>query len=534
MFSTRRVILCLLLVVSVAVCGHAQSIATKESTASISGKVTFKGEGLQGVIITLRVSDAGSSRKLTNYRGVTDAKGEYRIANVPAGTYTVTPAAAAFVGEEELGGERSLIVNKDENIENLDFSLIRGGVITGKVVDADGQPQIEEEVRVTSARNPSMRSGRPDAITDDRGVYRVFALRPGNYTVAAGRDEIGRTASRSRGAVYARTYYPATADPSQATVIKVSDGSEATNIDIVLGRPLTSHSASGRVVDGATGRPVPNAPYGVTQIITPTSTVTSSQGAVTNSQGEFKLENLVPGQYAVSVRPDQGDWRAEDVRFEIVDQDVTGLIVKTERGSSLSGVVVFEGDQTLREKLGKARLIFSVITAPRSGGPAFASAVGPDGSFHVGGLPAGNVLVSLASALPFRIIRIERDGIVQVRGIELKQTEDIKTLRIVLGLADASLRGSLVVENGTIPPNGQLFVWARNTAASAPVFAVAKIDARGQFVFENLLPGTYELTSGIIVQGSREPLVSKKQEVTVASGSIGTVTIKLDLNPPKP
>ena len=44
--------LCMLVVAGVAVCGHAQSTHSKESTASISGKVTLKGEGLQGVVVT--------------------------------------------------------------------------------------------------------------------------------------------------------------------------------------------------------------------------------------------------------------------------------------------------------------------------------------------------------------------------------------------------------------------------------------------------------------------------------------------------
>jgi protocatechuate 3,4-dioxygenase beta subunit len=541
MSFTRQAIVCLLLIAGVAVCGHAQITSSKESTASISGKVTVKGEGVAGVIVTLRSNENLSSQKLTSYRGVTDAKGEYRIANVSPGSYKVITAAAALIGEDRSNGERNIIVNKDETIENVDFSLIRGGVITGKVVDSDGRPVIEEEVYLSSASDPAMRSPRPDAITDDRGVYRIFALRPGSYTVAAGTDSISRTFGRPAGALYSRSFYHGISDPAQATVIQVSDGSEATNVDIVLGRTLTTHTVRGRVVNGATGQPMPNASYSVTHFVSPTYTTTISQGSVTNSQGEFKLENLIPGQYAIAVRPEHGgDWRAEDLRFEIVDQDVNGLVVRTGKGASLSGVVVFEGvaDQTTRERLRNTRVIISVLPdgARSSSGPSYTSDVGADGSFHAGGLPPGTALVSLAGPQKYRIVRVEREGIVQARGIEVKQAEDINAVRVVVAYADASLRGVLTIENGSLPPNGRLFLWLRrlDNTSGLLIDGSPQIDARGQFVVDNLFPGGYELIAGIFIRGSRTPLVQTKQEIVVTNGSSTNTAIKLNLNPPQP
>src|ERR1700752_5356897 len=263
MSSTRQALACVLLVAGVTVCGHAQTTSTKEPTSSISGKVTFHGDGVNGVIVILRSSDGNSYRKLTNYRGVTDAKGEYRITNVPAGNYLVSPTASAFVVEGESNGERTLIVNDDDTIKNLDFSLMRGGVITGKVVDSDGRPVIEEEVHLSSPRNPRLNSPLPAALTDDRGVYRIFALRPGSYTVAAGRNEIGISSGRPRGALSTKTYYPGVVDLRQASVVEVSDGSETTNVDITLAGILNTYTASGRIVNGDTGRPLAGVPYGV-------------------------------------------------------------------------------------------------------------------------------------------------------------------------------------------------------------------------------------------------------------------------------
>lgn len=440
MSPTRRAIACILVVAGIAVCGQAQSTSSKEPTASISGKVTFHGEGVKGAIVTLRSSEGTSFRQLTNFRGVTDAKGEYRILNVPAGKYFVGPVATAFVADAGLTGERNLTVSEGQTIENIDFSLIRGGVITGRVIDLDGRPIIEEEVYLSSPRNPEYGSPLPAAITDDRGIYRIFGLRPGHYTVAAGRDDAGPTSSRPRGALFRRTYHPGIIDPAQATVIDVSDGSEATNVDIVLSGTLTPYTASGRVVNGATGQPIPNVESSVIRFFSPTNTSTS-RGPVTNSQGEFKLENLVPGQYAISVKPDGGDWRSDELRFEITDHDVTGLTIRTVRGGSVSGVIVLEGttDNAIREQLRDARLVVFVATEEsnrRGATSGLSTVLRPDGSFRIGGLPTGTATFLLSPTSKFRIVRIEHNGLIHARGLAVKQGEDLTGVRIVVGYVD--------------------------------------------------------------------------------------------------
>lgn len=437
---TRRAIACILIVAGIAVCGHAQSTSSKEPTATISGKVTFHGEGVRGAIVTLRSSDGTSFRKLTNFRGVTDAKGEYRIVNVPAGNYFVEPVAKEFVVDGGLTGERTLTVNDGQTMENFDFSVIRGGVITGRVIDLDGRPVIEEEVYLYSQRNPQHASPLPAAITDDRGVYRIFGLRPGHYTVAAGRDDAGPTSSRPRGALFRRTYHPGIIDPAQATVIDVSDGSEATNVDIVLSGTLTPYTASGRVVNGATGQPISNVEFSVIRFFSPTYTSTS-RGPVTNSQGEFKLENLVPGQYAISVKPDGGDWRSDELRFAITDHDVTGLIVRTVRGGSVSGVIVLEGtaDSAIREQLRDARLVVFVPTEEsnrRGAISGISTVLRPDGSFRIGGLPTGTATFLLSSTSKFRIVRVEHNGLIHARGLAVKQGEDVTGVRIVVSYVE--------------------------------------------------------------------------------------------------
>ena len=90
--------------------------------------------------------------------------------------------------------------------------------------------------------------------TDDRGVYRIYGLPEGRYLVSVGYASPERiTSSR---AFYPRVFYPNASSESEAKVIEVSEGSEATDVDITVSDPKETRDVSGRVVDADTGQPV--------------------------------------------------------------------------------------------------------------------------------------------------------------------------------------------------------------------------------------------------------------------------------------
>src|SRR6185436_5057794 len=152
----------------------------------------------------------------------------------------------------------------------------------------------------------------------------------------------GRTA-------YRKTFFPNVTDAAEARLVEVSEGSEITNVDIIVGPKLQGFTASGRVVDGETGKPCPNMAINLTRTIIIDANNSSSGGSAStrsDREGEFKIENLVPGKYTLSMfPPPQSDLRADPVSFDLVDQDASGLIIKTSAGASVEGVVVLEGSQ---------------------------------------------------------------------------------------------------------------------------------------------------------------------------------------------
>src|SRR4029077_19984491 len=81
--------------------------------------------------------------------------------------------------------------------------------------------------------------------------------------------------------------------------------------------------------------------------------------------------------------------------------------------------------------------------------------IASDGSFHLGGLPSGMAIFSLNEQLKgFKITRVEREGIVQSRGVEIKEGEQVTGVRVIVSYGKATLRGVVVLENGPLPAGG--------------------------------------------------------------------------------
>lgn len=517
----------------------------KPVTGSVSGRVTLHGKGAAGIIVGVRNTDF-SAQPLPAIKATTDSEGNYRITGIPAGSYQVSPMAPAYVVTDLVAARargRTLLLSEGEDVQEVDFSLERGGVIAGRVTDAAGRPVVEEQLTlVTADQNkqnqqmlgPGLGSG---AQTDDRGVYRIYGLVPGQYKISVGRDNDTYYSTTGVGRVaYKRTFYPDATDPAQAKVIEVTEGSEATDIDITLGQALPGFVASGRVVDGETGRPV-SLRLGLRRVLNNDyAGINASVSA--NSQGEFRLENITPGKYVVLILPVQGiEMRADPVSFDVVDQDVNGLLVKTFKGLSVSGNVIIEGkpDSSLAAKLAELRLYAYVRNEGASPGFGHSSPFNADGSFRIGGLSPGTANFTLGSQegrplVNFSISRVERDGVVQPRGLELNSGEpQVTGVKIFLSYGTGSVRGEVKMENGPLPVGGRVMVSLKKLGEAESNFRSYIPDLRGHFLIEGVSAGEYEVRVQANVPRREPP--SAKQQITVSEGAVSDVVITVDLKP---
>jgi hypothetical protein len=214
-----------------------------------------------------------------------------------------------------------------------------------------------------------------------------------------------------------------------------------------------------------------------------------------------------------------------------VDQDVTGIALKLSKGSSISGTVVFDGDdKSMQSKVGQIRVQASVQpTAPNLG--AFRSTtVSADGSFYLGGLATGiaRIFVGRTSDAGGTLVvtRLERDGVIQPQEIEIKDGDQITGVRVFVVYGDSTLRGVINLKNGTLPPNARMFV--RLTPVGRPNInqRPVRVDSRGHFILEGLIEGVYELSGGVTLTSNVN--ITSTQQVTVGPGTTD-VSLTVDL-----
>jgi protocatechuate 3,4-dioxygenase beta subunit len=540
-----------------------QAKESRAGTSTVSGRVILRDEPMRGVTVTLREQRPmiTPSDMVAAPRARTDANGMFRITGVAPGRYFVSAAAAAYVssggnsGFDQTNG-RWLNVGDNEVIENIDIELKRGGVITGSVTDSSGRPLVEERVDLMRMDE----SGKPQYFylnnfdmgnTDDRGVYRIYGLPEGRYLVSAGHSPDGIQSPRPSQSRYPRIYHPDRTDQSQAKVIEVGEGFEATGIDIVLGDAKKTYAIYGRVVHGETGQPV----SGVQLYFSPISPdgrgvqSWSGSGEPTNAKGEFRLQGAVKGKYAVfAARGEQGnDFYSEPAHCDVIDSDVHGVEIRIKQGGTLSGLVVIEGtnDPAVSAKLTQFQFYFYSRSEGVNGPGPSPVKVGPDGSFVVRGLSPGKVSVwpyirSYNSMNEFTLLRLEHNGAPQPDGIPIGPGENITNARVVVIHSVLKIRGEVKVVNGTLPGNLRLYVNARRTTEQmmGRNMQGGEVDQNGRFVIENLAPGEYELqVSTGFYRGAAQPdarisraIGQAKQKVVVSSNNQPPITIVVDLS----
>jgi hypothetical protein len=135
-----------------------------------------------------------SAAELPGGRGMlTDDTGTFDLTELPAGRYTLTVSKSGFVAlsygqRRPLQAGTPLQLGDGQQLKGIEFQLPRGSVISGHVLDEDGDAMpgvmvrimryqyLQGERRLTPAGNGQ---------TDDKGMYRVWGLMPGEYYVNA-------------------------------------------------------------------------------------------------------------------------------------------------------------------------------------------------------------------------------------------------------------------------------------------------------------------------------------------------------------
>ncbi|MBC7928952.1 MAG: carboxypeptidase regulatory-like domain-containing protein [Rubrivivax sp.] len=524
----------------------AQTDPSRSVPATITGRVTDGEKGIAGVAVSLLSADP-STRFRTIARAKTDGEGRYRLWNVPPGRYQIRPFAPVYVvqGAGEWPPGKPLMLAAGEEVSDIDFRIERGGVVTGRVTDADGNPLVGEMVSVAPVDDKGVQrrgfTDPRDFSTDDRGIYRLYGLQPGRYRFSVGQSEERGAISYGRRKLYRRTFYPDATEEAGARIVEVTAGGEATDIDITVGRALKTFRASGRFVSAETGEAVPNVSFSYGTLDPRGRRIERSlNGPPTNARGEFLTEGLTPGRYAVFTSSQENvEWYSEAAPFEVTDADVKGIVVKLRRGSSARGVVTIEGVSdraTAARLMGSVRLYGFVearseIMVQSGVRPV---AVGADGSFRFTGLRPGKLRINAGGEMKgLTVSRVELSGASASGGIDIVEGAQVAGVRVVLAYGSGVVRGQLSFTNGTLPAGARVFAHARRVGAGNEERGgrSAEVDARGRFVIEGLAPGEYEIRAQ--VYSNAGVYQSDAQHASLAENGDMNVALTLDLSAPR-
>lgn len=524
----------------------------RDTSASISGRVTVGGKGVAGITVVVAATSSSYFGNKPVAKTATDDDGNYRLTGLSPGRVMITPIAKAFVpgtgsAYKPLG--QSMLVAEGESITKIDFALVRGGVITGRITDGQGNPIIGEQVNITTKDTPD--AHRQMTIfdgsrskTDDRGIYRIYGLGSGSYQVSVG--QVSSTGGAVRiigmgGSQYSKTFYPGVQEESKATIIEVKEGAEITGIDITPGKSAEGFSAAGRVIDSE-GQPVSNASIAYSSFTDANQQMSGMifTGSRTDANGKFRFEGIRPGRYAAFTVPYGQDNTSysEPTPFDISEGDVTGIEIKLRRGGTLDGVAVIENnsDPAIAALL-KTVMLYAFVQAKDASAPSMGRGpINPDGSFRFVGLAPGKVRIGI-EGFPFppkglTIVRTELDGLDQQEGIEMAPAAQISGVRLVFSYGAGSIRGEVKIEGGVLP-EGTVFQLSMRSGSGdvSRLNTHIDVDARGRFVSENIPPGTYELSLHAATPDPKQPQPFEplKQTITVANDAEVRVVFVVNL-----
>lgn len=518
-------------------------------TGLISGVITSTAGGRPIPNATLNVIQwVGGLGKQMPAR--TDAQGRFTLKDLPAGSYDVTARAEGHVSlrygqKSPADGPKRIELADGQQFTDADIVLPKFTAIEGQLIDEFGEPVpgvlvapmqvqfVAGKTRLTTA--PGANTVQP---TDDRGVFRIYGLAPGDYYLAA---TTGPFAGPANPPGFAVTFYPGTANPQNAKAVRLDSGHDTSGVSFAM-TPAPMSTISGSVSD-ADGKPVRG---NVMLFGLSGGDVRSSMAAyiASDADGRFTMRNVAPGSYVIQAygRPAPGAGNIGRSPFGATVFDVTGdrddlkVVVK---GVRMTGRILFEGTSPLppvdRVLLNMASAEF--VTSPAGGGPP-AMTINPDWTFEILNMSGQRVVRPIVGA-PGWILKSVLVGGKDVTDapIDFRNSDgDVSGVEITLTSNAGSIKGTVTDKDG--PATGATVIAFADDSSKWSFFSrfisAGRPNAKGEFTLAGLPAGDYLVAVAPIGtnQVSADPAVLENLRktavrVNVVEGAAASVTLTI-------
>ena len=459
------------------------ALAVAQPGGPLEGKVlnSATGRPAAGAAVVLQGLDVtGSPPQADSYVVETDANGAFKVDEIAAGRYEARAERDGFTAQPRGAAAKlpSVTVESGQPVRDVILKLIPLGAISGRVVDADGDPVSHS---IVAAQGYSYATGKKElkefarGFSNDRGEFLIANLPAGRYYLLFSPGPMSVRSTMSGMKVlgpkpafeFTSTYYPAAVDVAGAVSLDLPPGGELRDKTIIL-RPNQTYTIRATIAGPAADS-------------TATLMLASPNGMGLGMNVKYgvtrQFPNSPPGAYFVHGVDRARNLSARQI-VNVVNSDVDVIL-------TLRPVIDLDG--TVRGDGGKVALDGVRVSLEATGpwGNPWA-AVNPDGSFTLRDVQPVNYYVRVkapAGAYLKSVLLGERS----LAAPEIDMTRTSGPLTILLGTDGGKLDG-VTAEGVTVVavPAGRPGDWPELTRS-----ALAGKD--GKFELRDLAPGDYQV-----------------------------------------
>ena len=474
-----------------------------------------------------RITSAGSV-----FSVLTDSQGRFAIRELDAGAYRISAGANGYAkqeyGQRTAGGQGTAVNLNAGQTASVGISLTQAGSVSGRIRDNTGQPVTGMQVQLLkptyNANGQRSFQSAGSSRSDDRGEYRLFWITPGRYLVMA-----SSTANSNVGAVIsspnemagdsiAPTFYPGSADISQAVTIDVKPGADIGGVDVIVNRQ-PSYRIRGRLIDSRNGQaPITANVTLATPSLTGGISSSSPNQTYNGRDGMFDLRDVSPGPHILRASlpvssntvtlANAGTVSAasQAVYGQVllnVTGDMDGVVLTLSSGVSISGRLAMEGPPTAGPQGQGSLTLYRVQLRPSDNGVLTSipgglmpqsQATNADGMFRIDSVASGEFRVSFAPLNQDVYLKQARFNQNDVLNKPMQfSSSDSGTLEVLLSSRGGQIDGMVTNERQQGVPSIEVVLIPDRQRDRGDLYKVATSDASGHFNLRGIAPGDYHL-----------------------------------------
>ena len=442
---------------------------------------------------------AGTSGAAQSTR--TNLYGAFALENLPPGAFVISAARKGFApiqyGQKQWKSAGLPVILEENQKIDIEIRLPRLGAITGRILDENDVGMADHEVVVYHLAKPPQLVA--NATSDDRGVYRIGSLEPGDYLV--------RSAARvfEEGS-YVPTFFHDVSAVDQARVLEVTLDQQVEDISI--------HPTPGRLFEFGGSAVCP-----IMRDATLNLTLVSDMGKTSMTaepvNGKFRFPPQPPGKYELNLQGTGTTIPCYGYQELEIDRDLTDI--------RISGTQMPLLRTLLEDSRGgriDPRLIQMLARRKELSGP------GSQQKIDLGGdtirLLPGRWEFALQPAPGYYPLRFLANGNAAADRADgwnedyVVSGNGVNSIKFVLSNAPGSVHGNVTLGN--------------QAAAGAPVFlensglpsarrlhemTMVRTDTHGNYQFAGLAPGSYRLLASFEYQSPTSSEFDRAGAVTI-------------------